>query len=210
MILTQAEVGYISTIMDVYSYPFLKEVDAFSTPNEKAIIKRSLQEKEVIKENQLTKNGLQLLQVLHNTTTNEKYMIWNNIWIFEDQGSYIVIHVNTEKGIQIEQISKEAVLGMLMMGLYQTGEIEEKRRKIRAYPQERMAKYLREHEEIVPFFYEVVGRGSKNVGMVFVHDGYLHQYQSKYAKLYLLPKSKMYQTLEEIIGGIENDNGSES
>lgn len=205
MELTYKELGYISKITGVHAYPYAPKIDIFQSAEEKEAINQSLQQKGIFKEDDITDLGLLVFHILESTSKCREYIKWNHMWIFLYRESYVLIQALNKEELQIEQVGKEELLLMLLYHINNTGKIEEKKRRVRSFTKEQMQQFMEEHPEIEAFFYEKTEEEKRVAGTVYVHDGYLNLYQTDSEKLYLIPRSKVYSYLEEIITGGSNN-----
>ncbi|MFV0393330.1 MAG: DUF5081 family protein [Coprobacillaceae bacterium] len=207
MKLTYKEIGYLSRINNVYQYPYVTQVSMFLDDEDKTNIRKSLTEKEILSEGDLTDLGLRLLHILEKTSDSKEYVKWNHMWIFFYRGSYVLIRALSKEELQLEQIGKEELMVTLLYFLNQTGKIEEKKRRVRHRTNEQMLQFMHEHPDIQGIFYEKVSGKKSKTGVIQVYDGYMQHFQAGKEKLDCIPRSKVYASIERIVmGGAESVN----
>ncbi|MFV0393156.1 MAG: hypothetical protein ACK5LC_01985 [Coprobacillaceae bacterium] len=199
---TTNELNFITEIIKSPILPFIKGRNILSTKEAEEVIK-GLEKKDILNNDTLSDRGCRVCFTIEAIAKSKEYLKWNSLRIYKCGESYVTLREKKEDTLDIQQFTKDAMILGLLHSLVDGKEVGEKKYRVRHIKKEDYIETTHGKTEIEGIFYEKVEENKKEVGVLYVEDGYMKQYIPEAEKLHNYPKSKVYTMIEKLlIGGV--------
>lgn len=201
MELTNHELNFICCILDRHQLPGFSLFSVLSTQQAKEV-QSSLVKKDILTDDQqFTKKGLRLLEILSLYINAQKFYKFGKNGIFAQyyDKEFVFIYEN-QNHFGIELVSQDEIVTTLLMQIPDLKSVKDGKYRKKLILEKQLYQLLKENSDIKSLFYykSDLENKSEAKAVMFVKDNSFHHYDAITGVMEMYPRDQIQQGIEKI------------